>query len=81
MIWGDLAYTADGCSGTYAVKGVWPAVICPSMNPIECFCTNVADGVKITDEACAPTGLNQDFASQIQCVEGSCVFADTLRPR
>lgn len=75
ILWGDLAYTADGCSATYAVKGVWPAMGCMA-SANECFCAN---GVAPGAADCEPTGLNPDFAKQIACVEGACVFNDVAR--
>jgi hypothetical protein len=74
VLWGDLTYTANGCTATYSAKGVWPANHCEEVN--QCFCFN---GVVPEDETCEPTGLGLDFVGQIACVEGLCVFNDTLR--
>jgi hypothetical protein len=67
---GDLTYTEDGCSASYSVIGLWPAVSCAGDdgqgNPIAdaTLCDPVADPT-----AGRPTGsgINPDLKARLKC--------------
>jgi hypothetical protein len=58
----DLRFTKDGCSASYSVLGVWPAVDCGVYDD-----TGMPTGTDPT--LCAPpdSGINPDFKANIDC--------------
>ncbi|MCP3163099.1 hypothetical protein [Myxococcus qinghaiensis] len=57
---GELKYTRDGCTSTYAIRAIWPGVLC--------YPTGDAEGPA---ELCGEgSGLNPDFAAECGPVVG-----------
>ncbi|AUX29690.1 MULTISPECIES: hypothetical protein [Sorangium] len=74
QIVGDLTYTEDGCSASYSVVGLYPAVECaPDGVPDPTLCDPRPDLAK---GRAFGSGINPDFADRVACdaETGLCVL-------
>ncbi|XXX79073.1 hypothetical protein WMF30_09895 [Sorangium sp. So ce134] len=74
QIVGDLTYTKDGCSASYGVVGLYPAVECaPDGVPDPTLCNPHPDLAK---GRAFGSGINPDFADRVTCdaETGLCVL-------